>query len=224
MRKAPLIGFVGLILFFTLGSNKVPNSIPALDDKNFSVICRVSNYSLEDFNSGATTAFSPDHEGRALLTKEGSFRIQRGQRDIGEIRLPNLSSNIRLSWSPDSEKLAITYSDGGAEGAFHASIFDLRGGQVHSIERPVAVAFDDFKAHYYCQPRGNNVYAEGWTEDSKKLLILTEVFPTGDCGKIFGRMGAYIVDLDGTILRRYDDQEARRFITSCERSGRATVP
>ena len=193
-------------------------------NNEYSAICQRSVFSLKDFDSGGHSVTAPNHSNSVVLAKDGSFRILRGPREIGVVRLTDLSSNIEVMWSPDSEKFSITYSDGGAEGAFHAHIYELREKTIVELPKPVAAAFDDFKARYYCQTRGNNISIEAWTPDSKRLWIVTQVFPTGDCGNNFGRLGAYLVDLSGSIIRRYGNSKAETLQSSCDKLGGAKMP
>ena len=173
------------------------------------VACRPITHMLADFDSGKTAVISPDGLSKVVFAKDGTFRVDRKGAEIGVINLFGLSADITIAWSPDSQKFAITFSDGGAEGAFHAHLYQLRVDSVHELSRPVDAAFDDFKSHYYCQARGDNAYAEGWTPDSKMILIITEVCPTGDCGNIEGRMAAYLMNLNGAIARRFGDKQAQ---------------
>jgi hypothetical protein len=215
--------FLYLLSVFVLCASQSQNAVRTAGTLKYSVVCRQSNYSLKDFDSGATSIIAPNRSNSIVLGKDGSFRILAGPKEIGAVKLRDLSSNIEVMWSPDSEKFSITYSDGGAEGAFHAYIYELRDGAV--VERPKSLAaFDDFKARYYCQARGNNVSVEGWTPDSRSLWIVTGVFPTGDCGSNFGRLGAYLVDLSGNIIRRYGNKEAKALQSNCDKFGRAQMP
>ncbi|MHB8501739.1 MAG: hypothetical protein ACYDCG_14615 [Candidatus Acidiferrales bacterium] len=187
------------------------------------LLCGQSTYTLEDFNAGTVTSFAPNRSNHILLGKNGSFLVFRGETEIGSIHLTDLSSNIEIVWSPDSQKFSITYSDGGAEGAFHAHLYEYTEESVAELSRPVDAAFSDFKRRYYCQKRGNNIFVEGWTPDSAKVMIVVQVYPTGDCGVIFGKLAGYLMDLKGNILRRYTEKQAQSIQSSCDKSGRAST-
>jgi hypothetical protein len=145
-------------------------------------------------------------------------------REIGVISINDLSSNIEIVWAPDSRKFAITYSDGGAIGIFRTRVYQLSEQNVTELAKPVATAFDEFKSNLYCPARGDNVLFIGWTADSQALLIVGQVYPTSDCGHIWGMQRGYLMDLNGNVLRRYGDKEATSLQTSCDKSGRAVLP
>lgn len=212
--------FTSLVCLCIHGSAAIPNPgsvAPRL-------LCGQSAFTLEDFKAGTVTSFAPNRSNHILLAKDGSFLVFRREAEIGSIHLPGLSSNIEIVWSPDSEKFSIMYSDGGAEGAFHAHLYEFAEARVAELSRPVDAAFFDFKTRYYCQKRGNNIFVEGWTPDSSKIVIVVQVYPTGDCGEIFGKLEGYLMDLKGNILRRYSEKQAQGIQKSCDKSGRASVP
>jgi hypothetical protein len=208
------------LLFLTQDSTSTPRP----KDLNNSFHCHRTVYALQDFDSGTTAAIAPNHSDRILLAKDYSFRVMRGQTEIGSVQIKDLSSNIEILWAPDSKKFAITYSDGGAEGAFHAHIYELSHDGVKEFPKPVRVAFDDFKTHDYCKKRGNNVFVEGWTSDSRSVFVVTEVFPTGDCGRKFGKLGGYFMDLQGQILSRYNNKQTALMQKSWEKTGSTPIP
>jgi hypothetical protein len=124
-----------------------------------SLVCGKTIYNLKDFDSGTTAVMSPNRSNKVLLAKDGSFRVLQAKIEIGALQLPDSSSNIELVWAPDSEKFSITYSDGGAEGTFHAHVYLLTAGGVMELTKLPEIAFEEFKKHYYCTARGNNIYA-----------------------------------------------------------------
>jgi hypothetical protein len=75
--------------------------------------------------------------------------------------------------------------------------------EVPASERAVA----DFKSRHYCQARGNNVQAYRWLS-SEQLLVVTSVYPTGDCGLDGGYIEGYVVRVkDGSIIRHLNLKE-----------------
>jgi hypothetical protein len=186
--------------------------------------CRSRTYMLEDFDSGKTAIVAPNGVNSILLANDGSFRVVRAGTMIGRVKMLDLSADIKIVWSPDSQKFAITFSDGGAEGAFHAHLYELQTNSINELRKPVEVAFNDFRTSYYCPARGNNIYFEGWTQDSDEVLIITEVFPTGDCGGIAGRQAGYLLDLHGNIVERFTDKQIQAIGAACDKSGHANLP
>ena len=195
------------------------------DDAGESIVgCSPRRYPLTAFDFGETSVAAPNHSSKVLLAKDGSFRILETNKEIGRVHLPDLSSNITIVWAPDSRKFAITYSNGGAEGAFHAQVFQLEKDSVVENSKAVDIAFRDFKSRHYCQERGNNVYVEGWTSDSRRVFVIAQVFPTGDCGEEFGLMGGYSMDLIGQITHRYSNRETLAIQSNCDKFGRVKLP
>jgi len=190
---------------------------------SYVLTCPEHDYMLRDFDTGKEEVASPDGEKRAVLAKNGSLVIFRGKREIGTVELPKISADLVIVWAPDSQGFAVTYSDGGSEGAFHGHVYGLAENRVIELSKVATVAFDDFKKQYYCETRGNNEYVVGWGPESKTAFVVAQVFPTNDCGQDFGRMGGYLMDLDGKILRRYDDKITERITSACWKSGRASV-
>jgi hypothetical protein len=189
-----------------------------------SLVCRKRVYQLADFGDGAHSRSSPDHSSRVLLAKDFSFRVMKGGLEIGDVKIGDLSSNIEILWAPNSRMFAINYSDGGAEGTFHAHVYRLDGGKITELGKPVKAAFDEFKQQFYCSTRGDNVFVEGWTADSQGLLVVGQVYPTSDCGENWGLEMGYLVDFNGNVLRRYNDKQTRFIQSSCENTGRAILP
>jgi hypothetical protein len=191
---------------------------------NSSLLCKTSDYQLSDFVAGGKSSVSPDNSMQVLLAKDFSFRVMKNGREIGLVSISDLSSNIGIVWAPDSIKFALTYSDGGAIGTFRTHVYQVSEHSVTELAKPVAAAFDEFKSKFYCPARGDNVLFIGWAADSQALLIVGQVYPTSDCGDIWGTERGYLVDLTGNVLRRYDDKQATFLQTSCEKSGHAVLP
>lgn len=204
----------------TQGGNNRARKLAA---RSFVLTCPVQDYTLQDFDSGSKSVSSPDGRKRAVLAKDGLLHILNGDRRIGTVDLPEISADLSIVWSPDSKKLGVTYSDGGAAGGFHGHVYGLSGNGFVELPKPVEVAFDDFKKDRYCQSRGDNEYVLGWPEGSKAVFVVVEVYPTSDCGPDAGTMLGYLMGLDGNILHRYSTAVAQRVTDSCEKSGRALV-
>jgi hypothetical protein len=101
--------------------------------------------------------------------------------------------------TPNRARIAITYSDGGAIGGFHVRVFLIDGAGIADASRSIDAAVADFKSRHYCETRGNNVTALKWIRGD--LLLMTEVYPTGDCGRDLGHTEGYLVSIPrGKIL------------------------
>lgn len=189
-----------------------------------SLVCTKRAYELADFGDGAHSSASPDHSSRVVLAKDFSFRVMKAGLEIGDVEIRDLSSNIEILWAPNSRMFAVNYSDGGAEGTFHAHVYRLDAGKITELSKPVRAAFDEFKQQFYCSTRGDNVFVEGWTADSQGLLVIGQVYATSDCGENRGLEMGYLVDFNGNVLRRYNHKKTRIIQSSCENTDRAILP
>jgi len=148
------------------------------------------------------------------VTGDGQFTLSREQRTIFSTRLKDLSASVFVVWSERNEWFAITWSDGGAVGGFHTRVFHIAGDKVSEAEAATN-AFADFRSRYWCEPRGDNVQAYGWDKSTGALVLVTSVYPTGDCGKDLGHMEAYLVQpTDGAILKHLSLREFNAYAKS----------
>lgn len=109
---------------------------------------------------------------------------------------------------------ALTYSDGGAIGGFHVRVFHVDGDIVTDVSKSIDKAVADFKGRHYCKERGNNVTALKWIKGD--LLLMAEVYPTGDCGPDLGHIEAYRVGVpDGKIREHLTLNQLRRYPGIC---------
>jgi hypothetical protein len=211
---------LGALFFCSEGGGAHPSN------DEFQLACRLPHYyMLDDFDSGTTSILSPNKQSQVLLAKDFSLRVIHEGQEIGTLPPFNdMDSNLQVIWAPDSEKFSITYSNGGETGIFYAHIFGLGASGIAEFAKPPQIAFDDFKKKYYCAARGDNISTLGWTSDSSAVFLVTGVYPDSDCGSIEGKDGGYLMDLDGKILRRYEDKQTQGIEAACERSGRALLP
>jgi hypothetical protein len=191
---------------------------------NISLNCTKRVYELSDFGDGVHSSPSPDHSSQIVWARDFSFRVLKAGLEIAGFKISDLSSNIEILWAPNSTMFAVNYSTGGAEGTFHAHVYRLEAGKLTELDKPVNTAFDEFKRQFYCAARGDNVFVEGWTADSQGLLVVGQVYATSDCGDNRGLEKGYLMDLNGNVLRRYDDKTTRVIQSSCEKSNRASLP
>lgn len=184
---------------------------------------RLVTYCYQDssqfwLGEGALQASVPGGDGISvrLDPAQGRFSVNRGTRPVFTFVVGDLSSNALILWSPDRDAFALTYSDGGAVGNFHVRVFLMHGDTVTEASRVIQTAVDSFKARHYCKSRGNNVSAISWVHDSRHLMLMTEVYPTGDCGSDLGHAEGYLVSVpDGKIERHLTLHQLRDFPGIC---------
>ena len=147
---------------------------------------------------------------------QGQFSVLRRTQTLFTFAVKDLSSNALILWSPDRRAFALTYSDGGAIGGFHVRVFQMQGDKVTEVSVSIQPAVDSFKASHYCKSRGNNVSAIKWVHDSKHLMLMTEVYPAGDCGPDQGHAEGYLVTVpDGKIERHLTLDQLKSFPGIC---------
>jgi hypothetical protein len=218
------MAYKGIVFcFFSLLCNFATPSI-ASDEKALSLSCRTTSYMLDDFDEGNRTVVSPNGKRMVLLAKTFTFEVLEGKQALGRVEFKDLNSNVRIQWSPDSDKLAITYSDGGAIGLYHSHVYSVAANGMNELKDVSEVPFKDFKRDFYCPERGNNISVLGWQSDSTAVLFVAQVYPTGDCGKAAGSEAGYLVDLKGNIERQFGEEEIKRLEQECRKRGHASVP
>jgi hypothetical protein len=153
-------------------------------------IARAADVDLEAAFHGNTTA---------------TFWFLRNGKEISSASIDDIDSGsvwIAIDRDPSAEnraRIAFTYSDGGAVGNFHVRVFLIDGAGVTDASKSIDTAVAAFKSRHYCDARGNNVTALKWINGN--LLLLTEVYPTGDCDRDLGHTEGYLVSVpQGKIL------------------------
>jgi len=122
--------------------------------------------------------------------------------------------NRALDRSHGQAHIALTYSDGGAIGAFHVRVFLIDESGVKDASSSINQAVADFKSRHHCRIRGNNATALKWVDGA--LLLLTEVYPTGDCGADLGHLEGYLISVPyGEILERLTLRELQHYPGVC---------
>ena len=135
-----------------------------------------------------------------MVKEDGEFTLHRGNKMLLSTRLKQLSASVFVTWSEKNDWLAVTWSDGGALGSFHTRVFHVFEGGVSEVDS-VKPAYADFRSRHWCKTRGDNVQAYGWDRETGSLVLVTSVYPTGDCGKDLGHTEAYMVQpVSGAIL------------------------
>ena len=172
-------------------------------------VARVADVDLE-------AAFSKEDEGAI-------FWFVRMKKEIFRFTAKDLFSSSAwiavdhdraLDRTHDQAHIALTYSDGGAIGGFHVRVFLIDGNGVTDASKSIDAAVAEFKSRHYCKTRGNNVNALKWLLGN--LLILTEVYPTGDCGSDLGHLEGYLVTVpEGKILEHMTLNQLKHYPGVC---------
>jgi hypothetical protein len=125
-----------------------------------------------------------------------------------------LSYSIWLAFNPDDDRLALTYGTGESIGKFEVRVFQIDADKVTDLSTAVQPAVADFKSRHYCKARGNNVSALKWI--GRDLLLMTEVYPTSDCGADLGHIEGYRVSVpDGIIQEHLTLEQLRHYPGVC---------
>ena len=145
------------------------------------------------------------------------FELRRDGKILYSFHIDDFSNpNGTLLWAPDGKAFAVIYSDGGAIGNFHVRLFTVSGEVVNDVSRAIEPAVTEFRSRHYCKTRGNNVTALKFIGDARHLLLMTDVYPTGDCGADLGHTEGYVISVpDGKIQRHLSLQELKRFPGIC---------
>lgn len=185
--------------------------------------CASTWFSLDEFEK-EPSVISPDGRTRVQLDKNDySFRVLVGGKEIGRLHYGDISANIEIAWSPDSQQFFISYSDGGAIGNYSVHLFSIKKQRLVKSAAPT-VAYRDFKSQHYCRSRGNNIFFLDWTPDSKNVFFVTEVYPTGDCGKEMSKFRGYLVDArTGTIIERFGEKKTTAIEERCRETGTLSI-
>ncbi len=167
----------------------------------------------------ATIARIGDIEIRAAFSSRdedgATFWFVRRAKTIFSFKAKDLvSPGVWIAVNPRHAQFALTYSDGGAIGSFHVRIFQIADDVVTDESKATQQAIDDFRSRHYCKERGNNVEALKWIKGD--LLLMTEVYPTGDCGPDLGHIEAYRVSVpDGKIQEHLTLNQLRQYPGVC---------
>jgi hypothetical protein len=209
------VSLIAILLFLSTAQRVLPNQAKSAKSNQELLITRCLDDGIEiqlpDYPSREKIARVADVDLEAVFPTENegaTFLFVRGGKEIFRFAAKDLySSSVwiaidhdrALDGTHDQAHIALTYSDGGAIGGFHVRVFLIDGNGVRDVSKCIDSAIADFKARHYCKTRGNNVSALKWIRGS--LLILTEVYPTGDCGPDLGHLEGYFVSVpQGTIL------------------------
>jgi hypothetical protein len=146
-------------------------------------------------------ARSPDHRVAVISTEKGTRVIGR---QITPLALSQANPFlIEIVWSPDSRSFALNWSDGGAVGGWHASVYSLdRDDYVvsHDVEglvEPLARSFPICEA-----TQSPNIGVAGWINDGKELLVVAEAPPHSVCANMGAVVGFRVSTVTWNVLER----------------------
>ncbi len=181
--------------------------------------CNSQNFDLSSFE-GQASILSPDGRSRIQFQKDYKYAVFVRGKQVTALEYLDTNCCIEIGWSPDSSQFFVTYSDSATYHQYKTHLFSIAGEQVSENRAPQGV-FEDFESQHSCPSRGgNNLFLLGWTKDSQDVFLVSEVTPTGDCGKEAGVYGGYLVnERDGTIVRRYGQKQTDRIEKACRAAG-----
>ncbi len=155
---------------------------------------------------------SPDSKKIAVFEKLELSILKEKTKLLGlaDVQFTPLSEVL---WSPDSQALAITWSDGGYVGTWRPRVFLVARGRVQEA-RVVEEMLKDFAVRFTCEKLGDlkdsaNVAVLHWIKGSSKLLLVAEVPNHSSC-KDMGSVMGYIVSVpSGKVLQRLSLRQLR---------------
>ena len=195
---------------------------PQTSPNSYAVSSRT--FDLDDFGKPKARVFSPDGAKSIRMTKGGKFAVFQGSHSVTEISAEDLSGNIEIGWSPDSTQFFIRWSNGGAIGIFRLRIFQFEHGTVTELSAPQS-AYAHFKNKHFCPERGmNNEFALGWTQDSKQLFLVLEVYSTGDCAEASLFRGYLLNASTGKIQKVFGERATDVIKKNSRQAGFVVLP
>jgi hypothetical protein len=230
MRMMLGVSLITILLFLSTAQGVLPNEAKSPKSHPQVLIAKClddgTEIRLPDYPAREKVARVADVDLEAAFPAENggaTFWFVRREKEIFRFRAKDLDSSSvwiavdhdrALNGTHDQAHIALTYSDGGAIGGFHVRIFFIDGNGVTDVSKSIDGAVADFKERHYCKPRGNNVSALKWIHGS--LLILTEVYPTGDCGPDLGHLEGYLVSVpQGKILEHMTLNQLKHYPGVC---------
>jgi len=140
------------------------------------------------------------------------FQLRRKENLLLSTDLKDLNSSVTTVWSPSSDWLAVTWSDGGAIGIFRTKVFHIEAGRVSEAAGATS-AFSQFRTKYSCPSRGENLQTYRWDVATSSFVFVMSVYPTGDCGTNLGHTEAYFVaPSNGKILRKLTASQLKLYM------------
>jgi len=230
MRALSGVSLITILLFLSTAQRVLPNQAKSAKSNPQLLTAKCLDDGIEvrlpDYPAREKVARVADIDLEAAFPTENegaTFWFVRGEKEIFGFTAKDLDSTSvwmavdhdgALDGTHDRAQIALTYSDGGAIGGYHVRVFLIEGYGVRDVSKCIDDAVADFKARHYCNTRRNNVSALKWIRGS--LLILTEVYPTGDCGPDLGHLEGYLVSVpQGKILEHMTLNQLKHYPGVC---------
>lgn len=184
--------------------------------------CIADKFTLSSFETGSASV-SPDGKSRLELRPDYSVHLLSYGNEV-VFDGCGFTASLEVAWSSDSKRLSMQCGHN-AYNDFTVAIITLQGDKSRESDLPSRV-LKDFTALHSCPERGeNNLFFLAWTQDSRKAFLVSEVSPTGDCGKEAGRFAGYLVDVEsGQVLKRFGEKETTLIENKCRASGVLNMP
>lgn len=170
-------------------------------------VCKVSS------SAPGGEIWSPNHR-RKIVTRpsaDGETTIFTVDENGHEFAIETAAwSCPEIGWSPTSAFFFVTYSDGGAVGTYHVSVYRISAAKIGKIDLTGAVR-RDFQRHYpKCDsPEEPNIAGVAWSSDSTTLLVAAQVLPHSNCDNM-GTFNLYTVAVsNGRIIDRIPQLAAK---------------
>jgi len=190
----------------------------------------------------------PAPNGKLVLWTNGEEKARSASENESELEYFIKSGGRRLSpairmynspyamWSPASDLLAVTSSNGGLVGNWKVFVYEVVGGRVveHNVmkqgQADVARAYpggvnppglnffsDAERAQFARDVSWVNVLACRWLHDPERLIVNAQVPPSSGYGANMSKSIAYIIEpRSGRILHTYTEQQSQRLWDECE--------
>jgi hypothetical protein len=230
MRITSAVALITILLFRSTAQKVLPSQAKSTKSRPQVLIAKCLDDGIEillpEYPAREKVARVADVDLEAAFPTENqgaTFWFVRAQKEIFKFSAKDLGSRSvwmavdhdgTLDSTNDQAHIALTYSDGGAIGGFHVRVFLIDGNGVRDISKCIDGAVADFKVRHYCKARGNNVSALRWSQGG--LLILTEVYPTGDCGSDLGHLEGYLVSVpQGKIMEHMTLNQLKHYPGVC---------
>src|SRR6266850_1314168 len=189
----------------------------------YAYACDSKTFGLKDFGDPKAFVESPDSQNRIVLARDGAFAVLRGKERLARVEVRELSCCIEVGWSPDSTQFFLRWSGGGSIGEYYVRVFRIEHREVMELKAP-KTAYAEFNKHHSCETRTNNIFMLGWTRDSQKMFLVTEVYPTSDC-EHSGLFRGYLMNVQTQlVLKIFGEIETEAIKKSSQTAGVVQIP